>query len=156
MTRKKSFLAALLRFHPTFFLCFLIVLAGCNSGPETGSVSGTVLFDGEPLRFGSVMFQNVAGGQPAVGEIRPDGTFVLSTFRPEDGAIIGKHRVRVVCYSSQEPKANGQAGPAGDALGKLLIPERYTSLGASGLSAEVTSEGLDNFLIELSSKRSSR
>lgn len=94
------------------------------------------------------MFQNVTGGQPATGEIQPDGSFVLSTFRSEDGAIVGKHRVRVVCYSSQDPS---QSGPVGDSLGRLLIPQAYTSLGASGLSAEVPAEGLEGYTIELSS-----
>lgn len=156
MTLKESTSPAIVKLLPILIFCFLLTLPGCDSGPEMSAVSGTVTLDGEPLRFGSVMFQNVSGGQPAVGEIRPDGTFVLSTFRPEDGATLGSHRIRVVCYSSQEPKADGQSGPAGDALGRLLIPVRYTSIGGSGLSAEVTSEGLINFPIDLTSKRSSR
>lgn len=130
----------------------IVVCSGCNSGPDLGPVNGTVLIDGKPLKFGKVMFQRVEGGQPATGEIQPDGSFVLSTFRPEDGAVIGTHRVRVVCYTSQDPARRVAEGPAGDALGELLIPERYSSLGASGLSAEVPPEGLTDFKIELSSK----
>jgi hypothetical protein len=101
-----------------------------------GSVRGTATLDGVPMKFGTVMFQCQSGGQPARGEIQPDGSFVLSTFRPEDGALVGKHQIRVVCYSAQDPAKRG-AGPIGDSLGTLLIPERYTSLGASGLSFEV-------------------
>ncbi|TWT48293.1 hypothetical protein Pla111_00550 [Botrimarina hoheduenensis] len=127
-----------------FFLLTAILLVGCDRGPAMGSVSGTVTLDGEPLKFGSVMFQNVAGGQPSRAQIQPDGRFVLSTFSPEDGAVVGSYRVRVMCYSSQDPAV----GPtAGDSLGNLLIPERYTSFGASGLSYEIK-EG-DNSPIDI-------
>ncbi|WP_425398652.1 hypothetical protein [Aeoliella sp.] len=136
-------------------ICLLLALAassGCNDRPELGTVAGSVMLDGKPLKFGKVMFQHVEGGQPATGEIQPDGSFVLSTFRPEDGAIVGAHRIRVVCYTSQDPARRAAEGPAGDALGELLIPESYSSLGASGLSAEVPPEGLSEFKIDLSSK----
>lgn len=129
-------------------------LSGCNYGPPLGQVSGRVTLDGTPLRFGKVMFQNTQGGQPATGDIESDGSFVLSTFSPGDGAIVGTHRVRVVCYSSQDPTKRSVDGPAGDALGELLVPEKYSSLGASGLSAEVPAEGLVDFIVELHSKES--
>ena len=103
---------------------------GCNSNPETAPVEGKVLLDGKPLKFGSVMFQNAKGGQPATGEIQPDGSFTLSTYAPEDGAVVGEHRVRITCYSMQDPAVRAQAGPMGDSLGILLIPQKYTSIGA--------------------------
>jgi hypothetical protein len=136
-------------------LAVAIFCVGCSRGPATAKVSGTVTLDGKPLAFGSVMFQGVAGGQPAAGNIQPDGTFELTTFNPGDGALVGSHRVRVVCYSSQDP-ANKALGPMGDSLGKLLIPERYTSLGASGLTADVPAEGIENYKIELQSKGTAR
>ncbi|MGL4514995.1 MAG: hypothetical protein ACRCT8_18070 [Lacipirellulaceae bacterium] len=111
-------------------------VAGCDSGPPMGRVSGTVALDGKPLKFGSVMFQHTAGGQPAQAQIQPNGSFVLSTFSPEDGARVGTHRVKVSCFSSQDPAVKA-AGPAGDSLGTPLIPMRYNSLGESGLSFEV-------------------
>lgn len=140
-------------------VCILTIAAamavGCSRGPATAKVTGSVTLDGKPLAFGSVMFQGATGGQPARGDIQPDGTFALTTFATGDGAIVGNHRVRVVCYSSQDPAKQGQ-GPMGDSLGTLLIPERYTSLGASGISAEVPPEGLDDFKIELVSKGTGR
>ncbi len=139
-----------------YAVLLMITLTGCDSRPAMGPVAGKVTLDGKPLAFGKVMFQNVAGGQPATGEIQPDGSFVLSTFRPEDGAIVGNHRIRVVCYTSQDPAVVAKSGPAGDALGELLIPERYSSLGASGLSADVPPAGLEGFNIELISKGSRR
>jgi hypothetical protein len=34
-------------------------------------------------------------GKSAYGNIRPDGTYVLTTYDSEDGALIGQHQVRV-------------------------------------------------------------
>lgn len=132
------------------------LLQGCNSNPTVAPVSGHVTLDGEPLKFGTVMFQAVSGGQPATAKIGSDGSFTLSTYGTDDGAPIGQHRVRVVCYSSQDPSSPAAEGPAGDSLGQLLIPEKYTSLGASGLSAEVPPEGLSDHVIALESGKAGR
>lgn len=114
----------------------LFFATGCDSHSPTAPARGLVRYDGEPLKFGSVMFQPVAGGQPARGEIGPDGTFVLSTFAPEDGAIVGEHRVRVMCNSLQRDGA--KTAPGNDATaGQLLIPRKYTQLSSSGLFATV-------------------
>jgi hypothetical protein len=32
-------------------------------------------------------------GKPATAAVAPDGTFVLSTYEPEDGAAVGRHHV---------------------------------------------------------------
>src|SRR5262249_8325025 len=102
-----------------FFL--LPVLAGCNRGPKMLPVSGKVIYNGRPLEFGVVMFQPPSG-QPAQGQIQPDGTFTLSTYRLNDGAVVGKHKVRVACYESMRPgfvKGSGE-----QSLGKPLVPEK--------------------------------
>ena len=62
----------------------LIMLAslGCDSGPTIVPVTGTVNFDKQPLKYGSVMFQPVGGGPVARGKIGSDGTFELTTKTP--------------------------------------------------------------------------
>ncbi len=112
----------------------LAAAPGCKRNPRVVPVAGTVLYNGEPLPFGSVTFQPEVG-QPAVGDIS-SGTFALSSYGPNDGAVPGKHGVSVVCYESQRPGYQAQ----GDSLGKLLIPLKYTRLGSSGLSAEIKSD----------------
>jgi hypothetical protein len=105
---------------------------GCKRNPRVVLVKGKVLYNGEPLPFGSVMFQPDKG-QPAVGDLAADGTFTLSSYGPNDGAVPGKHSVSISCYEGHRPgKASG-----GDSLGKLLIPLKYTRFGSSGLTAEV-------------------
>src|SRR5438045_7936151 len=83
-------------------LCMLVVLAGCNRGPKMVPVTGKVIYNGRPLEFGVVMFQPPSG-QPAQGKIQPDGTFNLSTYRLNDGVVLGKHKVRIACYESMRP-----------------------------------------------------
>lgn len=105
---------------------------GCKRNPRVVPVRGKVLYNGQPLPYGSVMFQPDKG-QPAMADIGTDGTFTLSSYGPNDGAVPGKHSVSVSCYEGQRP---GKAG-GGDSLGKLMIPLKYTRFGSSGLSAEV-------------------
>jgi hypothetical protein len=126
--------------------CLVIGLAGCGRGPETVPVTGKVLYNGQPLPFGSVTFQPPSG-QPARGEIRADGTFELSTFRRGDGAVVGKHKVKIACYESQNPAA--VKGPGEQSLGRLLIPTHYTLLDQSGLSADVQRENKAPLLFDL-------
>jgi hypothetical protein len=69
--------------------------AGCGSGyPPTAPVAGSVSVKGEPLKLGRICFYPTAG-RPAMADIGPDGAFRLTTFQPDDGATIGKHRVTV-------------------------------------------------------------
>ncbi len=131
----------------------LTACVGCDSRPQVAPVSGLVTLDGQPLKFGSVMFQQTTGGQPAVGTIQSDGSFTLSTFEENDGAIVGQHMVRVACYSTQDPAVADQAG---DSLGELLIPRKYTVLASSGLTADVPEEGLDSVELKLESNRRRR
>ena len=84
-------------------LILLAVFAGCQRGPKMVPISGKVIYNGQPLTFGSVIFQPMSG-QPAQGDIQSDGTFTLSTYRLKDGAVVGSHKVRIVCYESQKPK----------------------------------------------------
>lgn len=131
----------------------LVLVTGCNSNPPVAPVSGIVTLDGEPLKFGTVMFQHTEGGQPAVGEIQSDGTFALSTFNPGDGAIVGSHLVRVACYTSQDP---ANAENVGDSLGELLIPRQYTIATTSSLTADVPEDGLSDLQLELEKGRRGR
>lgn len=134
-------------FDSRIILCLAtVVLAGCDRGPKLAPVTGKVLYNGKPLEFGSVMFQPPSG-QPAVGEIQADGTFTLSTFQLNDGAVVGSHKVRIACYESQ--RSSAAKGPGEQSLGRLLIPMKYTLFDQSGLTAEVREEDNMPFVFEL-------
>ena len=89
---------------PLFTLAILLLVV-CGGGVDrlpTATVSATITLDGEPLKKGRVTFVPQDGsGRPATGITQSDGSFVLGTYDDDDGAILGWHRVAVVC---QEPR----------------------------------------------------
>jgi hypothetical protein len=115
-----------------------VVFAGCGGGPKTAPVTGKVTYRGQPLQFGSVMFQPDTG-PVAKAKIESDGTFTLST-DGKPGAVLGKHKVRVTCFESQSP--NPPPTPPGQepTLGRSLIPQKYSNFGASGLEITVSED----------------
>jgi hypothetical protein len=90
------------------FLAVAIIAAlscsGCGkqSSYDVAIVRGTVTLDGKPITGGKVMFapiaqgQNAKAGKPGFGTLGPDGSFVISTYGVEDGAVVGKHWVSVM------------------------------------------------------------
>lgn len=81
-----------------FALALCLILTGCGEGRvKTYPVSGTIEFaDGEPVKSGTVELESIEHGTTATGTIRQDGSFVLGTFTPDDGAAAGQHRAIVV------------------------------------------------------------
>ena len=112
----------------------LLVNAGCGKG--TYPVQGMVRFeDGKPateLAGGFVNFQAVDQEISAQGDIKPDGSFVLSTHKEDDGAAPGKYRVIV----TQPPYRGPQLIPP-----QLIDPE-FSKQGTTPL--EVTVEAKSN------------
>jgi len=80
-----------------------LVVAGCSGGgskPTTIKVHGKVTYKGQPVSEGTITFQPTkpaAGSpnRPAVGALKPDGTYELSTFGGGDGAVPGDYAVTV-------------------------------------------------------------
>jgi hypothetical protein len=126
----------------------LTVPVGCGRRPTLVPVSGRVTLDGKPLEFGSVMIQPAAG-PAARSTIGPDGSFTAGTFDPGDGVIVGPATVRVACYEQQRPGAKPSDGEL--ALGKSLIPEKYTQFETSGITANVAAD-MAPLELELTSK----
>jgi len=106
--------------------------AGCNHGPELSPVHGTVtLEDGSPLKKGMVIFEGAPTAGKAVaarGEVRPDGTYELSTFKPGDGAPLGKYRVQINPMDLSDVP---------DEEKKLPFDAKYLKFETSGLEYEV-------------------
>lgn len=82
-------------------------LFGCGSGLEelpVAYVTGKVTLNGEPVTSGRIFFYPVAEsesggsktGKPAQGELATDGSYELSTYGRDDGAVPGKHYVTVL------------------------------------------------------------
>ena len=117
----------------------LSFIAGCSSGqPMTYPVSGKVVFaDGTPFTAGVVEFSSTdpaSKGQNARGKIQPDGTFTLTTFRENDGAVAGEHRAIVVWSPPMEAFADEKKQP------RSPIHPRFRDYEQSGLRFTVTKE----------------
>lgn len=131
--------------HPLLYLVFALFAAcvGCHkSGPAIAPIKGKVLLDGKPLTKGTVMTMPAAG-RGAKSPIASDGSFQLGTYTRTDGAIVGPHKAAVVAY---EPPPN--AGPESP-FGTLLVPKKYISPEASGLTIDVPPEGKNDVVLNL-------
>jgi hypothetical protein len=88
---------------PWPFLLAALAVAGCGESTitqptvTTYPVEGKILLpDGKPLAEGTVTFVPKADtGRDAVGKIRPDGSFTLTTYKPDDGAAAGEYDVQI-------------------------------------------------------------
>jgi hypothetical protein len=79
----------------------LLVLTGCGDS-TMAPVKGRVTCNGKAVAQASIVFAPVPRfegdkepGRSATGFTEPDGTYVLSTHKPLDGALVGKHLVTV-------------------------------------------------------------
>jgi hypothetical protein len=99
-------------------------------------VSGRVLIDGQPLKFGSVRF-TPENARMSGGMLDSEGRFSLSCFERNDGAVIGHHRVTIAAGETLSPtKVRWHA------------PRKYSDLGTSGLTQEIKGPD-DNLVIYL-------
>jgi hypothetical protein len=101
-----------------------------------------VTYKGRPVPNGTVSFIP-DGGTVATGEIGPDGSYTLTTFRKGDGAILGMHRVVISAVDA------GKEGEAAASLPAPIIPLKYMNLSTTDLRAEVKDgENVYNFDLE--------
>lgn len=104
-----------------------VMLAGCSRPDyELAPVKGKVTLEGQPLTSGKVMFAPAAqagshkAGKPGFGNIQPDGSFAISTYAENDGAVVAEHTITVI---NSEPDS-----PAGKRLlvNRVAAPQRVT------------------------------
>jgi hypothetical protein len=122
--------------------------------------------DGKAIEGAQVVFQPKTGGQAASGTTDAQGKFQLTTFNPQDGAVVGSYAVTIskvegasgpavnleglseaeatkkaaeAYYSSAAAKNIGN--PKAKDASKDLIPAKYKDPGTSGLTADVKAGG---------------
>lgn len=149
-------------------------LSGCGPGKyAVVPAKGKVVCNGLPVTMGSVSFSPIGEegdqepGKPASGTIDVDGTFVLTTRKPFDGAIIGKHRVRYFAPEGdeEEESAEGSADDEESAevarqraerAQKREVLLRSLCVQTEEIVVEVLPDGENDFTIELSSGAKAR
>jgi hypothetical protein len=87
-----------------------LILACSDSGKfSTAIVNGKVTFQGNGVPTASVVFtpqakdQSTLSGKAASGTTNAEGSFVLSTYKQGDGAVVGKHFVSVSSGDADKP-----------------------------------------------------
>ena len=135
----------------TFLLALLLAaatgLTGCEKQRELSPLTGKVLYRGKPLPFGSVIIEH-KNGQPATGVIQSDGTFEMATRGEGKGVALGTCRVRIACYENGDPAKRSGPNPP-NTLGRLLIPQKYTSFETSGLTVNVLPDANEPVVFDL-------
>ncbi len=71
--------------------------AGCQRGPEFAPVEGTITQGGKPMAHVTVEFFPESGEMPRSRSTPTDeaGHYRLSSYRGEEGAVVGAHRVLI-------------------------------------------------------------
>ncbi len=133
----------------TGFGLVVLILTGCGSG--LAPVRGKLVYpDGSPVTEmlnAQVVFEGVGAdgkGYSAAGTLDANGEFVLTTEKTGDGAVTGKNKVLVAPYMP-----NPEQPPP-----KILHP-RFESFATSGLEADVTASGPNDFTFTVERVKSS-
>lgn len=104
-------------------------LPGCGEASSTYTgplipVKGKVTYKGQPLINGTISFEPEDAGREVSGNIGPDGTYVMSTFKEGDGIAPALYRI----------------GITGKPKGGKAIPPKYRNGSSSKLEADVSGE----------------
>src|SRR5437879_6432336 len=98
------------------FLGFALIvsMAGCSGNDRPVRQKVNVTLEGEPLAGVTVTFMSTANKRPAWGTTDEEGSFELTTYAAEDGAVPGEYKIIV---NSATPPG------AGDLPEGLISPE---------------------------------
>jgi len=159
-----------------YLACFSMLIGVCvciGCGGEVKleglvPVSGTVTLAGQPVEGASVAFKSEGAGRAAAGTTDASGRFQLTTLKANDGAAPGKYKVTVIQHEKRDIDVNApdpmtvarmsgkpldptDAAAAAEMMKspKNLLPEKYANADESGLTAEVTSGGDNDFTFDL-------
>jgi len=134
-----------------------LVVSGCSSGHDygpTGTVSGRLLYKGQPLTPGTaVVFKNLTTGHACMGATGQAGDFRLDSWN-NGNVPVGKYEVMIQPPAAVDPETiDPQALIDNPELMestrvKFDFPQKYSHLASSGLNFEVK-EGPNEYQIEL-------
>jgi hypothetical protein len=139
--------------------CALALLGGCGGpgGPELYPVTGTVLYDGQPVEGAVVSFRGEQALKLATGTTDSQGRFRLTTSKKGDGAVAGRHHVIVSKFvvegsADSGPVSMDQAAenPQPARPPRNELPEKYADPARPLLEFTVSPEGPNDFTIRLS------
>jgi len=145
-----------LRFSAACLLAAAVV--GCGGGKFT-PVSGVVTLDGKPYDGAAVSFQPIGDeGNPYPGRgssaiTDKNGRFELQSDATNDGAVVGKHLVRIRGRSTAPVGTPGVGSPDGGAPVKPAIDDIPVEWRDPGKEFTVPPGGTDNANFEIVSRK---
>lgn len=136
------------------------VAHGCSRPPDkwekarlrTVPATGRIMLDGEAVSEATVIFWNDGMPTSPTALTARDGTFHLRTYVPKDGAPVGIYAVSIDKTTETQPPPKDPEAPPPPLEITHHLPKRYRDAKTSGLSAEVTENGPNEFVFELSTK----
>ena len=134
-----------------------VILIGCG-GRGTTPVRGVITLEGTPVAGATVLFMpdDPDGGRPASGFTSSDGTFRLTTYKPDDGALPGNYRVLIQkTVAAKDPGAAARSALERAKAKfeekslrkhrKLTLPEAYAKFDTTPLRCSVPVTGAVTF-----------
>lgn len=145
----------------------MMAMVGCGDGglPKRVPVEGTVLYKGKPVEGATVVFQAPESPRNASGITDAEGKFKLTTYQPNDGAIVGSHKITVAKLDTSKVPTQGNisAEDPGEAYSKAMmmasrdpkmgakdeLPAIYGDMAQTPLTEQVTEAGPNIFTLQL-------
>ena len=132
-----------------FTVFMLLVGSGCSGRgdgrPQIAPVRGQVTYRGQPVAKASVTFFNDQAPRTASGQTDETGHYRLTTFEPDDGAVIGEHAVTV--YKSKMEVETIGVDPS---LGPQAYLEALEAASAQAIKAQQAGSSLPRRYVEQS------
>lgn len=136
-------------------LILTLAMWGCGGAdrPRLVEVRGSVTFNGAPLEGAQIAMlltdsKDPKYGRPARAISNAQGEFVPSSYGDEPGIPTGKYKVAVV--KQEFPENYNPEAP--DSVGvnfKWIVPRQFSDVETSGLTLEVTADGMVPSVLEL-------
>ena len=130
-----------------------VVLIGCG-GRGTTPVRGVITLEGTPVAGATVLFMpdGQDGCRPASGFTSSDGTFRLTTFKPNDGALPGNYRVLIQKTEGAKNRSAAEQSAMERARARIeerslqkqrkpILPEAYAKFDTTPLRCSVPVTG---------------
>ncbi len=142
------------------FCLMLLLVMGCSGGDEgstkhreTYPASGVVTMNGTPVGGVSILLRLKTDDISASAVSSKDGSFQLTTYEENDGAVEGEYDIVVYKNDSKKPSESADSKEV-DTVSEsnITIPVKYTIFEQSGLTTTITPEGSNTIELALESK----
>jgi hypothetical protein len=140
----------------------VLCLAGCGSDDDEWTekrqkvypAGGVVMFNGAPLEGATVQYISPSLDLAAGGTTDAKGHYQLQTYKNNDGAAEGAHKVVVTkrTYEEKPTKYNTPDEPSVALIPKELLPKKYSNAATTDIEVSVSAKGPNEATIELKGK----